>query len=75
VDIPPSEDREDLEVEFDRMAFEGDDSASRAILAAGRPIYIAREDTPPDHVIRVYPDGREEIVLLDREAAAKILGR
>ena len=63
-----------LEADFDRMAFEDDDTAAREILASGTPIHIARDDTPPVHVIRVYPDGREELVRVDREAAAKILG-
>ena len=38
------------------------------------PIDIARDDTPDGYVIRVYPDGYEELVKFDRAAAAKLLG-
>ena len=65
---------ETFEQEFDRLIREDDDSAAREILASGMPISIARGDTPPGHVVRVYPDGREELVAVDREAAARILG-
>ena len=58
-----------LEADFDSLAVEEDDSAAREILASGVPIHIARDDTPPGHVIRVHPDGREEIIRVDREAA------
>ncbi|WP_454882974.1 hypothetical protein [Sphingomonas oryzagri] len=64
-----------LEADFERMAVEDDDTAARKMLTSGMPIHIARDDTPAGHVIRVYPDGREELVRVDREAAAKILGR
>jgi len=42
----------------------GDDSAARASLAVGVPIYYAEEDTPAHCVIKEYPDGRMEIVSL-----------
>lgn len=40
----------------------GDDSAARASLAAGIPIYYREEDTPIPGVIKKYPDGRRELV-------------
>jgi hypothetical protein len=40
----------------------GDDSAARASLAAGVPIYYAEDDTPADGVIKEYPDGHRELV-------------
>jgi hypothetical protein len=64
----------DLSADFDRAAALDDDTASREILASGMPIDIARDDTPDGHVIRVYPDGYEELVKFDRAAAAKLLG-
>ena len=63
----------DLASDFDRAAVLDDDTASREILASGMPIHIARDDTPEGHVIRVHPDGREELVRFDRAAAAEIL--
>jgi hypothetical protein len=52
--------------QFDRQfiaALEaGDDSAARASLAAGVPIYYADDDTPVSGVIKKYPDGRKELV-------------
>lgn len=42
----------------------GDDSAARASLAAGVPIYYAEEDTPADGVIKEYPDGHRELVTI-----------
>lgn len=56
---------EAFEVEFDRSVRHDDDSVSKALLAAGRPIHIRRPDTPPHHVVRKYPDGREELVRID----------
>lgn len=64
-----------LEEEFDRLAFEDDGSTAREILASGQSIPIVRDDTPHGHVIRIHPDGREELVKFDRESAAAILDR
>lgn len=64
-----------LQDDFDRLAREDDDSAATEMLASGIPIHIVRDDTPKGHVIRVHPDGREELVAIDRQAAAAILGR
>ena len=52
-----------------------DGSEADAILASGKPIHIAYDDTPEGYVIRVHPDGREELVFVDPEALAKTLGR
>lgn len=64
----------DLARDFDRAAALDDDTAARDILASGMPIDIARDDTPDGHVIRIHPDGREELVKFDWAAAAKLLG-
>ena len=52
--------------EFDRdlvAALEaGDDSAARASLSAGVPIYYREKDTPIPGVIKEYPSGRRELV-------------
>jgi hypothetical protein len=64
-----------FEQDFERDIIMGDDSASRAILASGLPMHIARDDTPAGHVIRIYPDGREELMRVDRDEAARILER
>ncbi|WP_448953959.1 hypothetical protein [Labrys neptuniae] len=55
----------------------GDDSAARAHLAAGRPIFYAESDTPPDLTIREWPNGRRELVRLLAEGhyeIVKVLG-
>ena len=44
-----------------------DGEAVRTHLAAGRAISYRDPDTPPGHVIRRYPDGRRELVRIDRE--------
>lgn len=64
-----------FEQEFERDITMDDDTASSAILASGLPIHIARDDTPAGHVIRIYPDGREELMRVDLDEAARILGR
>lgn len=64
-----------LDGDFEQAAAIADDTAAREMLALGLPIHIARDDTPAGHVIRVFPDGREQVVAVDREAAARILGR
>ena len=66
---------ETFEEEFDRLIREDDGSAADEILASGQPISIAREDTPAGHVIRLYPDGHEELVRVDWDELASILGR
>jgi hypothetical protein len=64
-----------FEREFEREIAMDDDTASREILASGMPIHIARDDTPAGHVIRIYPDGREELIRFDRDEAERVLGR
>jgi hypothetical protein len=48
--------------DFIAALWAGDDSASKASLAAGVPIYYREEDTPTPGVIKEYPDGRRELV-------------
>lgn len=64
----------DFATNFDRAAFHDDDTASRALLSSGQPVEIVRDDTPHGHVVRLHPDGSEELVKVDRASAAKILG-
>ncbi len=45
---------------------DGDDSAPRAVLAAGHPIYYVETDTPPGLQIKEYPDGHRELVRFHR---------
>lgn len=49
---------------FEREVDEGGDEAARHHLDAGRPIYIG-DDQFPDRVIRLYPDGRRELMRLN----------
>lgn len=44
-----------------------DGAAAREHLAAGFPIYFSDADTPPDAVIKQYPDGRRELVRFDMD--------
>jgi hypothetical protein len=57
-----AEEYEQWDKDFIAALWAGDDSASKASLAAGVPIYYAEEDTPPSAVIKKYPDGRKELV-------------
>lgn len=41
---------------------QGDDSAARAHLAAGRAIYYSDDDTPAGLLVKEHPDGRRELV-------------
>lgn len=68
-------DPEAFDAELERELAKDDDSAAREIWASGEPIHIARDETPPGHVICVHPDGREELVRVDRDALAELLGR
>lgn len=54
-----------FETEFLRNVQEDDDTAAEAMLTSGRPIHIRRSDTPAGHVLRIYPDGREELAHVD----------
>jgi hypothetical protein len=64
-------DIEQFAADFDRAICQEDGSAAKAMLAAGRPVHILRDDTPPEHVLRVYPDGREELVHVDISCFAR----
>lgn len=44
-----------------------DGAAAREHLEAGFPIYYSEADTPPDVVIKQYPDGRRELVRFDMD--------
>ena len=63
-----------LEMEIEAELMSDDGSATRAMLTAGRAVHIRRDDTPSGHVIRILPGGSEEIVRVDREALAALLG-
>lgn len=54
-----------FEAEFDRSVRDDDDCVSKALLAAGIPIHVRRPQTPAHHVVRIYPDGREELIRVD----------
>jgi hypothetical protein len=66
---------EEFDREFVAALEAGDDSAARASLAAGVPIYYAEEDTPASGVIKEYPDGRKELVAFvnDKETLLQML--
>lgn len=64
-----------FEAEFDRAIAIDDDSAAARLWAAGLPVHVARADTPAGHLVCIRPDGREELVRFDWDAAAEILGR
>jgi len=51
-----------LAATFEAAELIPDGSAADAMLAKGMPIHIARDDTPAGFVIRVYPNGVEELV-------------
>lgn len=63
----------DFERSFLRNIHKADGSAARSMLQAGRPVHIRRSDTPPGHVIRIHPGGREELVLVDADYAKRQL--
>jgi len=48
--------------EFEASAASSEEDAAKAMLAKGMPAHFADEHTPPGHVMRRYPDGREELV-------------
>ncbi|WP_179404339.1 hypothetical protein [Burkholderia guangdongensis] len=49
---------------FEREVEGTGDEAARHHLNAGRPIYVG-EDAFPGRVVRLYPDGRRELMRLD----------
>lgn len=64
-----------FEREFEEEIAKDDDSAAREIWATGDPIHVSREDTPPGHVVRIHPGGREELARVDFDELAAVLGR
>lgn len=65
---------EEFEQEFLRHVREDDGAAAEAMLAAGKPIHIRRDDTPPSHVIRVHPNGKEELIHVDLSRFVRRMG-
>lgn len=51
--------------EMGRALRKGDDSAARALLAEGIPIYYSEDDTPAGLTIKEHPDGRRQLVRFD----------
>lgn len=54
-----------LEKEFEREVRKDSDKAARERLARWLSISYRNHDTPPGHVIREYPDGTTETVLIE----------
>lgn len=46
--------------------------AAKAHLAAGRPIYYM-DDAHPGQIVRLYPDGRRELVSVDAKGQVTVL--
>jgi hypothetical protein len=44
-----------------------DDSAARAHLAAGYPIYVIEEDTPRGTIVKIFPAGDRQLIVIDLE--------
>jgi hypothetical protein len=64
---------ENFERSFLLSIYKEDGSAAEDMLKAGRPIHIRRDDTPPGHVIRIHPNGLEELVHIDINYAKRQL--
>lgn len=47
--------------EFETLLTQDDDSAARAHLAAGRPVYY-RDERLGDGIVKEYPDGRRQLL-------------
>jgi hypothetical protein len=62
-------------VAFDRQSNKVDAFAATITLAAGAPVHVARSDTPEGCVVRILPNGSEELVRVDLDAAARLLGK
>lgn len=60
----PEEDR--FFDELEQALARDDDSAARMHLLEGNPVYVGVPDGAPSGVMRLYPDGRREIVQIDR---------
>lgn len=65
---------EEWERHFEREVMIDDETAANETLASGNPIHVADDDTLAGHVVRVHPDGREELVRFDWAEAARTLG-
>ena len=50
-----------------------DTSAADETLAMGLPIYTTERDTPTDHVIRTWPDGRRELLLIAEDGTKTVV--
>jgi hypothetical protein len=51
--------------EVEQAAVHGDRSAARMHLLEGNPVYVEAPDGSPDGVVKLYPDGRRQIVRFD----------
>ncbi len=62
-----TEDDPEFWVEFEAELMAMDESESQRHLDAGRPIYVCDDDTPAGCVIKIHPDGRQQLVRYNRD--------
>lgn len=61
---PQADDEEELAA-FIEAAILHDDNAFAPHFAAGHPVYIREADTPPRHVVKLFPNGHRELIGFD----------
>lgn len=61
----PIDPDDELATLLEHAALHDDGAAARSHLEAGFPIYYSEPDTPPDALIKEYPDGHRELVSMD----------
>jgi hypothetical protein len=70
--------RTEAEAFLDSPAFEfalahDDGSAAKAHLAAGHPIYIGGGSDHPGQIVRLWPDGRRQLVSVDDRGSVSVI--
>jgi hypothetical protein len=59
--------------QFEAEISQNDETAADETLAMGLPVYTAEQDTPANHVIRTWPDGRRELVLIGDDGSKVVV--
>jgi hypothetical protein len=58
---------------FETEVSRDDTAAADETLAMGLPIYTTERDTPANHIIRTWPDGHRELLLIAEDGTKTVV--
>ena len=64
--------KQDLWEDLEQALTQDDEQAAQSHLAAGRPVHYC-DDRYPDAIVREWPDGRRELVVIDSAGHVRVV--